>query len=281
MTVVNSTLAASVVMTSPSTHIMVSLGLENFLPITTAYMFYNYIALGILFFIASMAGARNEARFCVFIPMLAGIFSLIGWLNAPNPATTWAIMIVTGLLGVMIYMNEVNHEKFGIAGPGSKLINIVLYIVLFQAALGMVNGLGLFSDMNTQVSPSACYVGDPATAGQGYATGATCDAYGQIQLSESVTSVTQSGGLLSKIVAVVTALGSMALMILQFVVMLALTIIGAPFVINSTMNSLFPGISSNAIYLAFMAVVAVVFWAADVIFLFNIISKPTPSEGSV
>lgn len=271
---INSTIAASVLMYDPVTSLRVSLGLENLMSLDTAFMFYNYIALGIIFFIASMAGARNEARYCVFIPLIAGFFAYIGWLHSPSPVATWGVMVMCGLLGVMIYLNEAHHERYGVGGPGPKLINIVLYIVLFQAAFGMVTALGIFDLNSGAPATNVCAVG-------GQNIQATCDSYGNINLEQSVQGVSNSGGLLNQIVSVATALGGMALSLIFFIVTMAATIVGAPLVINSTMNNLFPGIGENAAYLAFMGIVAIVFWAADVIFVYNTIAKPFPSEGAI
>jgi hypothetical protein len=263
------TAAGSVLMHGPTGY-LVSLGIETILDANIAQMMYNYIALGILFFIAAFAGSRNEARFCITIPMFAGVFLWFGWLKSPQPLQSLAVIIICGLLGIMIYMNEVNHEKYGIKGPGSKLMNIVLFIILFQAALGFTNTLNLFSVGPSQVSTGQCSIGNQSI-------GATCDAYGNIQLS-SVSEVSSSGGLLAQIISVATALPQMILTLMVFMIQIGLAIIGAPFLIAATMEGLYPGISANSAYLAFMVVIGAIFYFCDIMFLISLVVKPFPGE---
>jgi hypothetical protein len=263
------TVAGNLIMNGPTGY-LVSLGLESVLDATTATMMYNYVALAVLFFIAAFAGARNEARFCITVPIFAGIFIWFGWLHSPQPMQSLAVIIICGLLGIMIYMNEMNHEKYGIKGPGSKLMNIVLFLVLFQAALGLTNSLNLFSSGPSQVAGSQCSIGN-----QGI--GATCDAYGNIQLS-SVSSQSQSGGLLANIISAVAALPMMVLTLIVFLIQMMAAIIGAPFLINATLEGLYPGISTQAAYIAFMVVLAGVFYFADLMFLVALVVKPFPGE---
>jgi hypothetical protein len=266
------TVAGSVLMNGPTGY-LVSLGLENVLDSGTAQMMYNYVALSIIFFIAAFAGSRNEARFCITVPVFAGVFLWFGWLRSPQPLQSLAVIVICGLLGVMIYMNEVNHEKYGVKGPGSKLMNIVLFIILFQAALGFTNALNLFAAGPSQVPTGQCSIGNQSI-------GATCDAYGNIQLS-SVSSISSSGGLLSQIVSVASALPTMILTLITFMIQIGVAIIGAPFIIAATMEGLWPGISTNTAYVAFMVVIGGVFYFCDVMFLVSLVVKPFPGEVQV
>jgi hypothetical protein len=265
------TVAGSVLMNGPTGY-LVSLGLENILDSGTATMMYNYLALSVIFFIAAFAGSRNEARFCITIPIFSGIFLLFGWLHAPNPVQSFAVIIICGLLGVMIYMAEVNRERYGVKGPGSRLMNIVLFIILFQAALGFTNSLNLFAAGPSQVPTGMCSIGNQST-------GATCDAYGNLQLS-SVSSVSSSGGLLDQIVSVAAALPTMILTLIVFMIQMGAAIIGAPFLINATVDGLWPGISANVAYIAFMVLVGAIFYFCDVMFLISLVVKPFPGEVS-
>jgi len=262
------TAAGSVIMNGP-TGIMVSLAIENFVSLQTAYMLYNYISLGIIFFLAAMSGSRSEARFAVVIPIFAGIFTWIGWLHAPNPVQTWAIMIITGLLGVAIYMNEANREKYGVGGPGSKLLNLVFFIILFQACIGLIQGFNLFPVGNSQPNPNSCTVG------------MSCDAYGNIQLSQSVTTIQSTGGLFQDVVSAVAALPAIAFSILKFIIQIVGAILLFSVVVNNTMNGIFPGIATNTSYLAFLVVMQIGIWAIYGITFFNWYYKPFPSEGAI
>ncbi len=229
--------AGQVLMQGP-TGIMIPLGIEQFLDLNTALMLYNYLSLGLIFFVAAMSGNRSESRFCVIIPIIAGVLTWIGWLNAPDPMQAWAITIIAGLLGIAIYMNEMNHEKYGISGGGSKLLNV-----------GLVNGFDLFPIGQTQPTPNVCNVGYE------------CDAYHNIDLTASTAQFTQSTGMLEDIVTTIAQLPVVIWQTLVFLVKIAGSVLLFSVVLNGTMNGIFPGIAANGYYLAFLAVMQVVIWA--------------------
>jgi hypothetical protein len=267
----------SILMAHPGGGILVSLGLENVLDWNSAIICYNYVALGIIFFIAAMASSRNEARYCILIPLIAGLFTGMGWLHAPDPLQSFAVIVICGLLGVMIYMAEQSRERYGTKGPGSRLLSIVIFIILFQVALGFTSSLNLFAAAPTQVPVSQCSIGNESVL-------TNCDAYGNIQLS-AVRSVSSSGGLLADIVSVAMALATMALTLLQFIIQIGIAIIGAPFLIASTISGLFcqgvePAqcVTSNGAYVAFMVGIGAVFYLADIFFLLAAIVKPFPGQ---
>ena len=241
--------AAGQVMMQGPTGIMIPLGIELFLPLTTALMFYNYISLSIIFFVAAMSGSRSETRFCIVIPIIAGLLTWIGWLNAPDPTQAWAITIIAGLLGVAIYMNEMNHEKYGISGGGSKLLNIVFFLIIFQACIGLINGFDLFPIGQSQPSPDMCNVGYE------------CDAYRNIDLSASVGQFTQSTGVLDDVVTTLTQLPVVIWQALVFLVKIAASVLLFSVVLNGTMNGIFPGIAANGYYVAFMVFMQIIIWA--------------------
>jgi hypothetical protein len=262
--------AASVIMGGP-TGILVSLGIETFITdINTVYVLYNYLAVGLLLFIASMSGSRGEAKYCIIVPIFAGIFILFGWLRGPDPIQTWAMTIICGLLGVMIYMNETNHERYGTAGPGSKLINIVFYIILFQACIGLVNGFNLFPIGPTQATPNMCNI-----------NGMPCNSLHNIDITQSVNSMTGTGGLLDDVAALITVLGQMAVATFRLLINIAASILLFAVVINATVNGIFPGIISNPMYMGFLVVLQIANWAMLGLFLFNLSNKPMPQEGSI
>lgn len=240
--------AASVMMKGP-TGILIPLGIEQFLPIETALIMYNFISLGFIFFIAAMSGSRSESRFCVVVPIITGMFMYIGWLNAPNPAKAWAITIIAGLLGVAIYMNEMNHEKYGIGGPGSKLMNLVFFLIIFQAAFGLISNYNLIEMENTQPIPDVCNVGY------------NCDEYRNIDLSNSVTQYNESTGILSSVFNALTQLPTVVLQIIIFMINILAFVTFFPFMVGATLNGIFPGISTNVYYLAFAGVMNLAIWA--------------------
>lgn len=264
------TSAGSVLMGGPSPF-MVSLGIENVVPLSTAYMLYNYIALALLLVFAAYTGPRGEARMCVVLPIIAGILAWFGWLHAPNPAQTYAVIIISGILGVAIYMNETNREKYGTAGPGNKLMNIVYFLILFQVATGLVTGMNLFSLGPTQQNTNMCVVGNTTW-------GAQCDAMGNVQLKESVASTAGAGGFLAPVSALASLVVGIGMALLGMFVTVAMAIVAFPVVLNGVIAPIFPGITTNAVYLVFLAGLEAVCLINFSILIFTWFYKPSGAE---
>lgn len=141
--------------------ILVSLQFENFIPVSTARIYYNWISVGLITMIAALASARTTRFVGVLLPIFAGLLVYMGWLTNANPShpeQLWGVIVVTAILAAAIYMKGALHEKFGIAGPGSMLYNIVFYIILLQAVVGFVNSTDLW-DYNTAPTASTEYSG--------------------------------------------------------------------------------------------------------------------------
>lgn len=264
------TAAGSVLMSGP-TGIMVPLMIETVPGLTLAqiYMYYNYIAVCLMVFVAAMAGSRSESRYLIVVPILGGIFTWFGWVHAPDQAKWVVMLIIAGLLGIFSYINDVNHEKYGISGPGSKLLNLVFFIILFQVAVGCINGFDLFPAGNPQPTPNTCTVGYQ------------CDAYGNINLESSVGSLNNSGGIMQDVLSIVSNLGTLAVTMLKFIVTILTSVALFSVVLNASLNGAFPGIAANTYYLLFLALVQVGIWAVYALTLFTWYYKPMPGEGTL
>jgi len=267
------TSAGSVLMNGP-TPFLISLGIENVVDLATATMLYNYIAVGFILAMAAMVGPRGEGRMCVVLPIFAGVFTWFGWLNAPNPAQTYAVIVVTALLGIAIYMNEQNRERYGVGGPGSKLMNIVYFIILFQVALGLVSSMNLFS-MPGQQTPNMCVVGNSTW-------GAQCDSNGLISLSSSVNSQAGTGGIMQDIISMGSAMVGVGVALLQMIVTVGVAIVAFPIVLNGILGPILcqntgTCITSDPIYLVFMAGLEAVLLVNLTMALFAWFYPKTPS----
>jgi hypothetical protein len=239
------TSAGSIFMNGPGASFLVSLGIEQVVDLATATMLYNYVAIGFILALAAMVGPRGEGRMCVVIPLFAGVFAWLGWLHGPNPTQTFAVIVITFLLGIAIYMNEQNRERYGVGGPGSKLMNIVYFIILFQVASGIVAGMNLFA-MPAQQNPNMCVVGNNTW-------GATCNSNGLIDFSSSVGSTAGTGGFTQDILSVGAMMLSAGVAIVQMLITVGISIVAFPFVLNGIIAPIFPDIVSNSLYLVFMA----------------------------
>lgn len=126
--------------------ILVPLGIGLAIGNTAARFWYNWICVGLIMGMAAVSSKRNNGVYGVFIPILAGILMLFGWLNTPNPAQTFSIVIMCGLMGAAVYMKDRLHEYFGVAGPGNLFMNLVIFMVVLQAVVGMVNSGALWGE---------------------------------------------------------------------------------------------------------------------------------------
>jgi hypothetical protein len=265
------TIATNLIMNGPS-GILLPLGFENYMDIATARMYYNYIATILLVAIAATAGTRAEPAYCVITPIFAGMFMLFGWLSFANHGNAVAVMVITGVLGVMIYMNETNHEKNGLAGPGSKLLNVVFFIIMFQVILGVMPALGTFDSSATN-APSY---------GQAYCPpSANCASYSNVDVKQSMSSTADGGGFLSGVVSIITGSVTAFIAMLTFLVKAIIDTIFSASVIATLIEGVWPGVTASAPFLAFWGMLSCVFWACDLIFISNAYLKLFPSEGSI
>ena len=263
-------IVGSAILSGP-TGILVPLGFENFMDITTAQMYYNYVAVILLLLVAATTGSRGEAAYCVFIPIFAGMEYMFGWLSFSNQLNALACLIIAGLFGVIIYANEQNKQINGIAGPGSKYINIMMFIILFQVCLGLTPALGIFS---TDVTSAPIY-------NQSYCPpSATCTQYSNIQFQTSSTTV-QNAGALGDVASVLYGLTTAFIGMLNFLVNAFISVINSAAVITNVIQGIWPGVTDTPAYIAVWGAISVTFWAVDVLFLTNAYLKMSPSEGAI
>lgn len=167
----NITSAMSV--TCKGTWPLVSLGIERVVSVTQATVYYNWISIGILFSIGAMASMRTTRFFAILVPIFAALLVFFQWLNGPNAVQTWAIIVVTAVLAAAIYMKGSLHERFGMAGPGSMVFNVLFYILILQSVVGFVNATAIW-DYNAAYNQF--------------------DKYSSIDVTSQVTTIGQQGG---------------------------------------------------------------------------------------
>jgi hypothetical protein len=245
--------------------LLIPLGIEHFVPPADAIMYYNYIAAGLILVVAAFAGQSNETRFTFFIPIFAGLMTFIGWLQAPDPVAYWGTIVGCILLGALMYINDMNHEKYGSAGPGSKLLTIVFMIIVFEASVTLVStsGLNIFPDLgNAGMSQSNLTC-------QGY--GYSCDASGNIMLSASVSGVNNVGGANLDVVSI----GAWAIQAMIGVLTFLIKIIAAIFLFSGVLIAAYPALGASPTALLFLGIMQLVIWAIYVVTFFNWYFKPS------
>jgi hypothetical protein len=247
------------VMTKGLLGILISLGIENWVSASTAYYCYNLISVAIIIFIAAMSGPRSEAAFTIIVPIFAGLFTYFGWLRLATPSQTqglFYLIVMMGVLGIIMYMNDQNKQNYGVVGPGSKLFNIAIFLALFGACLTLISGFSVTG----LVTPSPIVV--PGTCPIGQST-ITCDQFHNIDVTTTTNSLKSSGSL-----DVGNAVGWMADNGLKMAVGLINILAGAlafPTILYFTLNGLFPGIGGSAAYAAVLG-----FLQITVIFIYII-----------
>ena len=101
----------------------VPFGLENIMPPAWAFLIYNGISLGLLFFIGGYASLRST-RFSIFcIDAFAAIFWWFGWMSFYQPATdtvNWWILPGILLLKKWLRMNVKYCKAQGEGGEAEQ-----------------------------------------------------------------------------------------------------------------------------------------------------------------
>lgn len=235
----------------------VAFGLENIMPPAWAFLIYNGIALGLLFFIGGYASLRST-RFSIFcIDGFAAIFWWFGWMSFYQPATDtvnwWApmeLIILAGIMGGAIYLKEANRERYGTGGTGLTLINALYYFILLQTVIGFVNVSGIWHT-NSAITPSAYQ-------------------YNNVDLGAQVSSNSNMGGFMGGLISTVMGLGLLAIQAGQMI----LTVIQAIAGYDAILFAAFPWIQLSPIAMAFVWVFRVVILLLDGWFIFLIFFKP-------
>lgn len=237
-------------------NLLVPLGIEKVVtPLSTALMYYNWIAVMMIFFVMAMASQRNMRFFVIIIPLLAALLAYFGWLNDPNPLKVWSLIGLTGLMAVGIYMKDTNKEKWGSGGPGLTLLNFVFFMILLQAAVGIINSTAIW-EQNTAETP---------------------EKYQNVDLESQMGGISNVGGLLEGAITTAIALLAMGIMLLQMIISIILTIVA----FSVTLLLVFPFLAGNPLVLVIIGSIQVIIWLLYAWFLFTIIYKPMPDGGFI
>ena len=103
---------------------------------------YIMIAMSFIFLLASVFGERDAKYGFVLVPILAGVFSIIGFLPTIYGATL--IPLALGL-GIVSFLRDQFREKLGSGGSASSLLwKIMAFVIFIQFAIVFVNGVASF-----------------------------------------------------------------------------------------------------------------------------------------
>lgn len=214
--------------------LLVELGIENVLPLSEALQIYNWISAIIIILVGSLAAKRDTRFVAILIPIFAAILLWFGWLNTPDPGKTISIVIMCAVLAVAIYMKDSLHEGFGIAGPGSMLMNLAIFLIILQAVVGMLNAGAIF-DQNI---------------------GVQSDQYQNVDLSQEVTSISNTSGLLGDILTYAMILVQLAIATIKIL----LSIILSVGIFSIALVMIFPFLTQSPMALALLGVMQIGIW---------------------
>jgi hypothetical protein len=206
----------------------ISLGFEYVpgMSLAQAVWFYNIIAMMGLIAIATMASYADVESTSILLVGFTGFFMFIGWLQAPNPALEYSIIIGMGLLAAALYMKSRMREIWGLGGPGTTLLNVVIFIIILESTVALVNNSGVFS--------------------QNYGTGG--NDFSGISASAQSTVVGQAsgGGALTSLIST----GSLVGTLLVAAIVGFLSIIEGVFLFYFVVTAAFPILTGSSIALA-------------------------------
>lgn len=237
------------------------LGFESAMPPAWAFLCYNGMSLGLLFFIGGYASQRNMRFAIMSIDFFAAIFWWFGWMSfyvpASNTVNWWtplSLIILAGIMGGAIYLKEANRERYGTGGTGLTLINMLYYFILLQTVIGFVNITGIWAT-NSAVTPTAYQ-------------------YNNVDLAGQVTSNSNIGGFMGGLINTITGLGALAIQSGQMILIVLQGIVGY----DSILINAFPWITTSTVGVAFVECFRVVILLLDGWFIFLIFFKPPPLD---
>jgi hypothetical protein len=238
--------------------VLIPIGIEQVVSdLTTVTRLYNWFSISMVLLIGVTAGYRDSEMIGILMPLWAAFCMLAGWLQFPNPGTGFGILVVCVALAIMTYMNSKMHERFGIAGPGNKIIKITIGLIILQCVVAFVNPsagfAGIFPD-NTAVAPSNAQ-------------------YGNVDLNTQISNINSAGGLTALGVDILSIATQMAYS-LFLLLMKVLVSIGA---FSLILNGVFPWIAaSGQIGIAFLMMIQFAIWFMYLLFIFTLAYKPSP-----
>jgi hypothetical protein len=253
------------IMTHSPLGMLIPLGIENWVPATTAIMYYGYISIFILVVLAAFSGMSNESRFLIMVPYTAAGLVFIGWLQAPDAASYWGSIIGCCLFGTLLYVNDMNREKYGTSGPGTKVLSVAIMIIVFEASVVLMANPTFSPFPDTTISGQS----DSAIICKGY--GFSCDSNGQVDLSASVNEVTSSGGGNLDVISIGLWLAGMAVAMLKFL----LLILAAVFLFSGVLLATYPVLAASPQAILVLGIMQLAIWVIYLVAWVNWTMKPS------
>lgn len=111
---------------------------------------YVWMALAIIFLLASVFGESDMRFGLILVPLFSGIFWLVGWL--PDFYIAGGIIPIVLGLAVVTFLKDQFKAKLGAFGSSGSLIwKILAFTVFLQFAIVFVTGLASFNHNNAGI----------------------------------------------------------------------------------------------------------------------------------
>ena len=254
-----------------ATPFLFSLGFESIPGITAVQYFwlYNIVALFGISVVGALSSERNTRFFAILVPLMAAMFFFFGWINIVDQnglyivggnAQEFSMIIGCFILGVMIYMKDSLREKWGIGGPGSTVLNIVMFIAIFSAVVGLVNnpGIGLFAGAIDQNN------GNVANTPQEWQNATVTN--------QQITSLSNTGGLLQTLISDGVLLLTLSIGALVTLIWMMLSILCVTAVLVAT----FPILLTSPLAMGILVVMQVGFYLLVIKLIYDVFYTKTP-----
>ena len=267
-TAVNTTAAGAVSSMLGSGGYLIDLGLENVPGVTAtqAKFYYNIISFALVIWLAWVADEPSSAQFCVIGVGIAAFCAYVRWFTTPNPVGQWGLIVMCALLAVVLYMTEKKRFLYGDNGAGDPLINIVVFLLLLQSTIGLINGAGIFSAGTTVSTPSDC--------ANGSVTYENCAINGNMQLS-SIQTNSGTENILGQTFNILSTVVTMGWNLLVLIVQLLISVACFSLVLYQT----YPWIASSPQAILLVGLLQVSIWLIYMFALFRYVWKPMPQDG--
>jgi hypothetical protein len=235
--------------------VLIPLGIGQVLTDSSAIMYYyNMFAIFTLLILAVASGQRDTKFMAFLIPLWAGFYMYAGWLKYDNMGTGFGVLVVCAMIALMAYMKDTVHEKFGIAGPGSVIVKIFMFLIVLQCVVVFVNDAGIFPEDTHPIAAS-----NPT--------------YKNIDLNEEIPNINNAGGAWQDIVD----MGPAALQMAAAAIRLFLECLLSVAAFSIVLYNVFPWISqSGTIGMAFLVAMQFAIWTMYILFIFTIFYKINP-----
>lgn len=249
---------------------LIDLGIQNIPGVTAtqAAFYYNIISIALVMWLAWVADEPSSAQFCIIGVGISAFCAWVKWFTTPNnPGGEWGLIIMCAVLAVILYMTEKKRMQFGINGAGDPLINILVFILLMQSSIGLINGTGIFTEPGATIAT-------PQECASGSVTYENCAINGNLMLT-NIKTTSGTENILGQSFNILSTVVSMGWNLLVLIVNLSVSVAFFAAVIYQT----YPWIMGSPQAVILVGLLQVGIWVIYILALYRYVWKPMPGDG--